>query len=288
MMIERHEAKTFSPGRAVLVAAVLALGAQGCAHKGPPPTAAQEAAKPAEPVAAKPAEAIPAPPPVVEQPALDRLKAMSDKLAAAKAFTYRSRSILEMPAKTGQFLTHFAESDVALQRPNKLRATVAGDVLGFQFYYDGANISALDPTKNLYATASAPGTIDEMLPFLMEKAGIEFPAADFLVSNPYAEMTKDLTHAIVVGTTKVNGIPCEHFAFMSPAANWEVWIESGNGALPRRVAVTYKTVENFPRFQVEFLDWNLKPKLNASEFVFKKPGGAKQIEFGSRVDQPSQ
>ncbi len=286
MQIELQGFGKFSPKCVLLVAVLLALGAQGCAHKGSPAASAapQEAAKVEGQVAVQPEGAIPPPPPIVEQPALDRLKIMSAKLAAAKAFTYHSRSSVERPGKTGQFLTHFIEAEVVLQRPNKLRATVAGDIPGFQFFYEGANISALDPAKNLYATASAPGTIDEMLPFLIEKAGIDFPAADFLVSNPYAEMTKDLTHAIVVGPSKVNGVVCEHFAFMNPSANWEVWIESGNSALPRRVAVTYKTVENFPRFQVEFLDWNFKPKLNASEFVFKKPAGAKQIEFEPRAD----
>jgi hypothetical protein len=282
MLIDRHEAKSNLPRRAALAAAALVLGA--CAHKGPPP----EAAKPAGPPAAAPvSEALPPPPPIVEQAALDRLKAMSDKLAAAKAFTYKARSTVELPAKTGQFLTHFLESETALQRPDKLYAKVSGDVAGFQLYYDGASVAALDPQKNLYATLPAPATIDAMLPFLVEKTGIDFPSADFMYSNPYAEMTKDLTHAIVVGPAKVNGVPTEHFAFMGPAANWEIWIDTGESALPRRVAVTYKTVENFPRFQVEYLEWNLKPKLSPGQFVFKKPAGAKPIEFGAQTERPA-
>jgi len=44
----------------------------------------------AEKPAAKPE--TPAPAPILEQQALDRLKQMSEKLAAAKAFTCRSRS----------------------------------------------------------------------------------------------------------------------------------------------------------------------------------------------------
>lgn len=276
MQSEQQHFNRVSAGRVLSVAIMLALGA--CAHKAPPPaSAAPQAAM------APDAQAQPAPPPVVEQRALDRLKEMSAKLATARAFTYHSRSTIEAPAKTGQFLTHFVESDVALQRPNKLRANVSGDVPGFQFYYDGANASALDPSKNLYATTPAPDTIDAMLPFVMDKAGIEFPSSDLMVSDPYAEMTKDMTHAIVVGMSKVNGIPCEHFAFMGPASNWEIWIQAGDNPLPRRIAATYKTLENFPRFQVEFLDWNLNPKLNAGQFVFKKPANAKLIEFASRI-----
>ena len=43
--------------------------------------------------------------------------------------------------------------------------------------------------------------------------------------------------------------------------------------------VTYTDVTNFPRFLVEFSDWNLHPKLTPARFRFKKPADAKQIEF---------
>ncbi len=281
MAIEHCKSPKISPKHGLLVAIAFALGMSGCAHKAPSPAVTQ-ATEPAK--AAEPAQTAPAP--VIEQQALDHLKAMSDKLAAAKSFTYRSRSTVEVPAKTGQHLTHFIESEFALERPNKLRTYVTGDLPHYQFYYDGATVSALDIQKNLYATAKAPGTIDEMLPFVMEKAGIDFPAADLLMKNPYAELTKGLTHAIAVGSVKVNGVPCEHFAYMSPSANWEIWIDANS--LPRRLATTYKLVANFPRFQIEFTDWNLKPKFGPGEFMLKKPQGAKEVEFGANMENPPQ
>jgi len=275
-MTEHCCAKKSTPRRALLVTAILSLAA--CASKAPPPPPAavqppQAAAPVSQPLPPPP------PPPIVEQAALDRLKRMSETLAAAKAYSFHARSTAEVSAKTGQFLTHFIESNVSLQRPNKLTAKVTGDLQSFELYYDGKDVSALDPKKNLYATAKAPATIDELLPFVMDKAGIDFPSADLMFSDPYAEMTKGLTHAIVVGPVKINGIPTEHFAFMGPESNWEVWIDADERALPRRVAVTYKTLPNFPRFQVEYLEWNLNPKLNDKQFVFTKPAGAKPIEF---------
>jgi hypothetical protein len=204
---------------------------------------------------------------------------MSEKLAAAKSFTYHSHSTVEVPAKTGQFLTLFADAEVTLVRPNKLRANITGDVPNIQFFYDGSTITVFDPKRNLFAVTDAPRTIDEMLPLVTEKFGIDFPADDFLFSDPFAMITKNLTHAIEVGHTQVNGIPTEHFAYMNADANLEIWIDAGPSALPRRVAVTYKTLANFPRFLLEFLDWNLNVKPSESQFTFKKPGGAKQIEF---------
>ena len=284
MQITQENSGTISSPRILLAVVVLALSAQGCAHQGSSPASAATQEATAEQPAAKSEAPVPAPPPILEQQALDRLKQMSEQLASAKAFTYRSHSSEEVPAKTGQFLTFFADSKIALERPNKLHANVAGDVPNFHLYYDGSKVSAFDPEKNVYAVSSAPGTIDEVLPFMMKKTGIQFPAADILYRDPYTEMTRGLTHAIVVGPTKVNGVACEHFAFMGPGINWEMWIDSGKSALPRRLALTYKEAPNFPRYMVEFSDWNLKPKLGAGQFVFKKPGNAKQIEFDVRVE----
>jgi hypothetical protein len=180
---------------------------------------------------------------------------------------------------TGQFLTFFVDTEVALQRPNKLRVNVFGDVPGFQFYFDGTKVSAFDPQKNVHSVSEPIATIDEMLEFVTTKAHINFPSADFMYSDPYAVMTKNLTHAIVVGPSMVNGVPCEHFAYMEPSLNWEIWIENGKRALPLRLAMTYKQVPNFPRFMMEYKDWNLNPKLKADIFVFKAPANSKQIGF---------
>jgi len=270
--------------RTVLSVMVFAFVIQGCANQAIAPN--QESAAVTAPtevpakVAPKSFKSAPPPAPMVEQYALDRLKQMSDKLAATRAFTYRSSSSIEMSAVTGQFLTFFIDSEVALQRPNKLRVDLSGDLSTIQLYFDGAKVSAFDPKNNLHADAHALATIDDVLDFVINKARINFPSGDFLYSNPYAVMSKDLTHAIIVGPSMVNGVPCEHFAYMNPSINWEVWIEKGANALPMRLAMTYKKAPNFPRFLIEFADWNLNPKLNADTFVFKAPANAKQIEFG--------
>lgn len=268
----------------VTVLAVLAAGCAHCEKPAPMPAASAErvskVAKP-QPAAETPANA---PKPVMDQRALDRLKEMSVTLASAPSFSYHSLSMVEVPAATGQHLTSFTHAQVAVQRPNKLRAEVGGDVAHFRIVYDGTKVSALDPEKNLYAVTDAPGTIDETLKFLMDKSGIHFPASDVLFSDPYAVMARDVNSAFIVGPSEVDGFRCDHLAFMGPGVNWEIWIDSGKTPVPRRLAVTYKEVSNFPRFLLEFSDWNLKPKLAAGTFVFKKPAGARQIEFAPRAE----
>lgn len=279
-MLRRQNVSCQTPLSPIVL--VFMLAAQGCAHKG---DAGKAVPTPIQPALVEGAASVPPPPSTFEQPALDRLKQMSDTLSAAQSFTYKAKSSAEFPAKTGQFLTYFGESSVAVQRPNKLRAKVGGDVPHFVLYYDGSKLSAYDPEKNLYATADAPDSLDAMLPFAMEKTGITFPAADFMVKDPFQALTKDLSHAIVIGPAKVNGVACDHYAFMNPGTNWEIWIETGKNPLPHRLAVTYKDVPNFPRFMVEFSDWNLKPRLSAGMFSFSKPDGAKQVQFGTQMPE---
>ena len=259
---------------------VLVSALEACANQPSTENQEQTAVKSTTNVEVQSYRSVPPPAPVIEEYALDRLKQMSDKLSTTQEFTYHSSSSIEMSAVTGQFLTFFIDSEVALQRPNKLRVDLSGDLSNIQLFFDGAKVSAFDPKNNLHADYYPLATIDEVLDFVIKKAQINFPSADFLYSNPYAIMSKNLTHAIVVGPSIVNGVPCEHFAYMNPSINWEVWIEKGPNALPMRLAMTYKQAPNFPRFLIEFNDWNIEPKLSADMFFFKVPANAKQIEFG--------
>jgi hypothetical protein len=219
----------------------------------------------------------------VEPQALEILRRMSSALAEAKAFTYRSVSTVEVPAKTGQFVTLFSTVEVALKRPDRLRAQLSGEAPRFDFYFDGTTASAYAPATNVYSTVQAPPTIDAMLPALEDETGIRIVSAPLLVSDPYAMLTRDLSSGVVVGPTVINGRQCEHLAFRSPGINWEIWVDAGQGSLPWRVAVTFTDRPNFPRVLVEFLSWNLHPWLKDDAFTFRKPAGARAIPFLSVV-----
>jgi len=264
---------------AAIVILCAALFYVGPARAQNAPSAAEASGKPGH--ASQTTGKVPAP--MTEQHALDLLKRMSTTLSGARAFTYRSRSTVEIPAKTGQFVTLFAQSEVALERPNKLSVRVTGEVPNFDFYYDGKTFEAYSQNNHVYSMDSAPDNIDGMLKVIEEKTGIHFPSADVMFSDPYAMLSKKLVSAFVVGPATVDGQACEHLAFISRGVNWEIWVDSGERALPRRLAVTYTDVQNLPRFLVEFSDWNLQPSLSDADFAFKPPVDAKQVPFSSRT-----
>ena len=183
MQKEQKKSGKISSTHILLSATILALSVQGCAHqeKTPVIVPAQPVAKVEQQPAAQPINPAPPPAPVIEKYALDRLKQMSSTLASTKAFTYRSNNFMEVQsAVTGQFLTFFVETEVALQRPNKLRVNVFGDVPGFQFYFDGTKVSAFDPQKNVHSVSEPIATIDEMLEFVTTKTHINLVLPDFV------------------------------------------------------------------------------------------------------------
>jgi hypothetical protein len=272
------------PGRArahrwaaVILVPVLAAGACAQRPKGPAvPATASKA-----PEAAAPAPAQDVARGVIDPEALNRLRQMSETLAAARSFSYRTRTSGEVPAPTGQFLTVFASTEIAVQRPDKVSARIGGGLPPHRIVYDGATLWAFDPQHNMYARRAESGGIQAAIRFLEEQAGIPFPAEDFLTPDPYASMTRNLESAFVAGPAEVDGHPTDHLAFMNAAANWEIWIDRGKEALPRRFAITFKDAPNFPRFHIEFLDWKLNPRHPAGEFAFTPPKGARQIDFAT-------
>jgi hypothetical protein len=213
------------------------------------------------------------------QRALGLLKPAADRLSAAKAFTFKTQSMVEVPSPVGQMINYFFTSEVAVQRPNKLASKKTGDGPAFDLYYDGKTFSGVDQKLGLFAQLDAPATLDEVLPFAMDKTGIYFPSADMLYSDVYGNLTKDLTHAYWVDKSVVDGVQCDHLAFAAPGMEWQIWVGPEKDPLPRRLMVTMLNMDRQPRFMVTFSDWDLKSSLPAKHFEFKKPAGAKQIEF---------
>jgi hypothetical protein len=225
--------------------------------------------------------------PTPAQYALGLLKRTADRLSAAKSFTFKTTSSVEVPSPVGQMINYFSTAEVAVQRPDKLTAKKAGDGPSFDLYYDGKTFGALDAKLKLYARMAAPATLDALIPLVEERTGIQFPYADVLYSDVYAVVTKDLTQAYWVGKTTVDGVVCDHLAFAGPGLEWQIWLGPEKDPLPRRLAVTYLAVERQPRFLVNFSDWDLKARLSAKRFEFKQPADAKPIEFRPLMTKPN-
>lgn len=263
--------RNHSPITSAVVAGLL------CAVAGT--AAAQQAAAPtATPPAAAQAPSAAEIQLVKDPRALAALKAMSDRLAAAKSLTFRTHNTVPMLGPNLQWISLLGTAQVALERPNKLFISRGGDQVPMDVYYDGKALTLYEPHQKLYAEAAAPPTIDATLAELLGPSLAGFPYLELLLGDPYAALTADLGGALFVGYSTVDGVKTEHLAFRGPGVDWEIWI-GAEDRLPRLVQAKYVDLGKAPTITTHFSDWKLDAQIPAAKFKLEKPVDAQQIEF---------
>jgi hypothetical protein len=223
--------------------------------------------------------------PAIEQGALDRLKATSERLASAKSMSFTAVTTYESPARNGQPLYYSLLSSVELQRPNKLRVVTPGDGPASDFYYDGKTMMAYAPTANLTAVADAPPTIDEAMKAAYDKAAIYFPFSEVIVPDPYKNLSEGLTSAFVVGQSHVVGdTVTDIIAIANDKVQAEIWIGVNDG-LPRMIRAIYPKDPAQSRYEIQFSNWRLNQPTKDADFTSAQAMKAPRMQF-ARPDAP--
>jgi len=217
----------------------------------------------------------------IEPLATQALKTMSNQLRAATSFSFTARIMREEPGTNGQTLDFFRHIDVEVQRPNKLRFNVRSDTSDVNLWYDGKNVTIMPANAKVYTVIAAPPTIDATLAMLKTKLETHTPLRPFLSTNPYAFLIDGVQSANEVGLVNVDNKQFLHLAFREPNADWQLWLTGPDQVLPHRMAIIYKNLEDQPRVDVEFSNWNLNAQLPASAFIFSKPEGAVEASLNA-------
>lgn len=229
--------------------------------------------------AAPAAQAAPAKAPVLEPKAIELLKAMSAKLAAAKSIGFTVTTGFDQPGYNNQPIIYATKSDVALVRPNRFAVATMGDGPRSAFYYNGKEMVVALPDKNLVAVAEAPGSVEDMLDQAFVKAGIYFPWVDFITTSPYAEIEKGLKTAFYIGQSKIVGnTTTDILAFQNANVMVQLWI-GAKDRLPRMVAIVPVEAGQRGRQTLQFSNWTLGKAIPASRFESKERKTARKIEF---------
>lgn len=223
--------------------------------------------------------------PAIEQAALDILKATSQRLALAKTMGFTAVTIYESPARNGQPLYYSTQSQVMLQRPNKLRVITPWDGPASEFYYDGKVMMAYAPAADLVAVADAPPTIEAAMQMAYEKAAIYFPFSEVIVPDPYKNLSEGLTSAYVVGQSHViGGVITDMVAIANERVQAEIWIGIQDG-LPRMIRALYPKDPTQSRYEIEFSNWQLNMKAKDEDFRSARAVKAPRMDF-ARPDSP--
>ena len=162
------------------------------------------------------------------------LKRMTDYLGSLKAFSVHTQNTIEDLLAPGERIDLEVSATVTVERPNKLLTERKGDLVSQNFYYDGKTLTLYDPSKKVYATEPAAGTLEGMLDYARDTLGLVIPASDLVYPNAYELLMKDVTAAKVIGKTVVGGVKCDHLLFRRPGVDFQVWIADGKEPLPRQ------------------------------------------------------
>lgn len=264
---------------AALLAGGLALALPTAAQTGT--TAAAPPAKAAKPAAKPAAKAKPASPAMVLEPrAIDLLKAMSARLAAAKSLSFTAVAGYEFPSKLGPALVYTTRYDVLMQRPNRLRVLVPGDGPAYEFYYDGRTMVAFAPVENLAAVADAPPTVEGALQQAYKSASLYFPFSDLLFADPFSALADGKLAFYIGPSGVVGGVKTEMVAWANNDVFLQVWI-GVDDKLPRRIRATYSADPLRLRHDLELSNWQLDGPVAADAFTTLKAAGAGRMAFAT-------
>ena len=217
--------------------------------------------------------------PIIEQRAVDLLRAASDRLAAAKAMRFTAVASYEYPSRLGPPILYTMRYDVALQRPNQLKIVVPGDGPATEFVYDGKEMLAFAPKENLVAVAAAPPTLEGALRQAQQQAQIYFPFTDLLLPDPYAAISQGAVLAFVVGPSiVVGGVNTDMVVWASKEVFMQLWIGSDD-KLPRRIRAIYRNDARGLRHDLELSHWQLDGPIGAEYFATDKARMAQPMKF---------
>jgi hypothetical protein len=214
----------------------------------------------------------------VDPLALDVLKAVTQPIEQAQAFTFKALVSEEQLATNGQIVTFFHTTEITVQRPDKVHLIFKGSGERVDFYGTSGSITMYAPETKLYATMPAKATIDDNLADITAK-GIDMPVGPFLSSHLYELASKNLITGYVIGRVKIYDQDVHQLAFTAPDVDWQLWVTGGESPRIVRAESVNKKLEGKPRTIVQFLDWDLSPSIPTDEFTFTKPADAHQIEM---------
>ena len=212
------------------------------------------------------------------------LRQMSARLAGAKAFRFEATRDIDAALLPGITLSVKARIAAVFQRPGKFAAWSESKADSREFIADGHSLTIFDSKKNLYASVPMPATIDGLIAELDEKYGFTPPLAEFAVSDPYQEFRRQAHTIIFLGREKIGagflnlgGVECDHLSLKGNTADAELWI-GVKDHLPRKLVATFHRAGH-PQVRVNFLAWDLAPRVSPADFHFTPPKGARKIEM---------
>jgi hypothetical protein len=206
------------------------------------------------------------------------LRSMTDFMAEQNTVSFHVESNFER-ADFGQKLQFAGAADIQIRRPDGLAIDYRDDLSVRRVWYDGKQLTLVDPVKKMYVSTEAPGTIDDTLDQFEEKYGLVMPITDLLGDDAYRLIASRALRASYVGLNDVDGEACHHLAFVGENVDLQLWILDGDRPAPCKLVVDYKQRLGRPEYIAVMMDWEFDVELPDEVFQASIPDGWQKIEF---------
>jgi hypothetical protein len=214
--------------------------------------------------------------PVLDSGAMSALQSMGAYLRTLKTFQVEAVTTNEDVLEDGLKTQYAGKVSILAQMPGRLRADVSNERVDRMYLYDGKTFTLFAKRLNYYATVPAPATLGQLADKLDENYGISVPLSDLFRWGTPGWSTEGITAARDLGPSDVEGTTCQHYAFRQDEIDWQIWIQKGDNALPRKLVITTKTDEARPQTSAVYT-WNLAPSFNDAAFTFDPPAGTGKV-----------
>jgi len=192
-----------------------------------------------------------------------------------KQFSIDAVTTSDEPFLDKMLVTYTHHVHIDTQRPNRLHIWVSGDLKEKAYYLNNGKFTVYDALTNYYGELEVPKTIDKALDFLFEKYDVKSPLANILYSD-LAKRIPPKDKGYYFGKSEVDDIVCHHIGFVTPAHEYQVWIEEGDKPLIRKFIIIDKTDPSLPRSGT-IIRWKTDVQLISEDFAPDLPTDAVKI-----------
>jgi hypothetical protein len=255
---------------AAIVAAVVALilGSTGARAEPVGPQSHKQPASAHRSTSPKPARAVSTA--NVEPRALDVLKSVGDRLAAARTLSFVAVDRRESRADEDTPRIQKNRFEVTLRRPDKLRVLVFSDA-GFvsQVNCNGRTMLTYTPAPKAVSIVKAPPVIADCLKHAYKTSTMDIAFVDLILAAPRTDIASGLQRAHYAGRVPFRGTNADVISFSRDRMLVQMWV-GAEDRLPKEIRMT--SIDDPTRFRhtLTLSDWQINAAVPPEVFTAVK------------------
>ena len=218
--------------------------------------------------------------PRIDPESLSDLVESLEFLSKAVSFSVTAEVEYDAIQGNGEKIEFGGVRKITVVRPDKMSAEITErDGTKKEFVFDGKDIYFADLEQNVYASVPRPGNINQAVRYFTEDLQMPLPLGQLISSGVSGMVKKEIYAGGFVEQSTINGVLCDHLAFRTENIDLQVWITSEGDPLIMRLVIDYKNAPGEPQFRAMLKDWNFKPAVSDSLFVFEPAEKMQKIAF---------